>query len=344
MIIKLEAIDTLFFRDGKPFGSSDDNWAESLNFPSLSVIYGAIRSAYFSQNNLDFSLANTDKDITKNLRVNGVYFYSEKENDLMFKVPQDLYISNEKLKFFHLKENISTSNNLDFIFEAKDNDIDKKDVFLFYSAFQDYIEIYENEFEYEKIENFLKTEAKIGIGLNRSIKNVEEGKIYRIGAKRYKNLSLVVDFEGIELKKKGLLRLGGEGKAVSYEEFNELDIPKIDKMSGDIFKMYLLTPAIFKNGWYPDFLNENFEGKINGVRIKLIAASLGKSEYIGGWDMKHNSPKSMYKAVPAGSVYYFRVLDGKKEDILKIDNIIDNKEYKKQGFGKVIIADYKEKK
>ncbi len=343
MIIKLEAIDTLFFRDGKPFGNSDDNWAESLNFPSLSVIYGAIRSAYFSQNNLDFSLSNTDKDVTKNLKINGVYFYDTNKQKLIFKIPQDLYIYNEKLKFFDLKENFSTSNNLDFIFEAEDDDIEKRDVFISKLSFKKYLKG-KDGFSFEEISDYILTESKIGIGLNKSIKNVEEGKIYRVGAKRYTNLSLIVDFEGIELKKKGLLRLGGEGKAVSYEEFNELDIPKIDKMSGDIFKMYLLTPAIFKNGWYPDFLNENFEGKINGVRIKLIAASLGKSEYIGGWDMKHNSPKSMYKAVPAGSVYYFRVLDGKKEDILKIDNIIDNKEYKKQGFGKVIIADYKEKK
>jgi len=341
MIIKMEAIDTLFFRDGKPFGGSDDNWADSLNFPSLSVIYGAVRSAYFSQNNLDFSLANTDEDITKSLRINGVYFYSEKENDLMFIVPQDLYVCDQKLKFFNLKKNITTSSSLDFIFETTEDDIEKKDVFLFYSTFQDYIEVYENEFDYEEIEKFLKTESKIGIGLNKSIKNVEEGKIYRIGAKRYKKLSLIVDFEGIELEKKGLLRLGGEGKAVYYEEFNELDIPKIDKISGDVFKMYLLTPAIFKNGWYPDFLGDNFEGEVNGVRIKLIAASLGKNEYIGGWDIRKNSPKPMYKAVPVGSVYYFKVLD-KKEDVLKIDNIMDNEEYRKQGFGKIIIADYKE--
>ncbi|MEO1927848.1 MAG: type III-B CRISPR module-associated Cmr3 family protein, partial [Nautiliaceae bacterium] len=126
--------------------------------------------------------------------------------------------------------------------------------------------------------------------------------------------------------------------------FDELDIPKIDKISGDIFKIYLLTPAIFRNGWYPDFLDENFEGKINEVRIKLIAASLGKNEYIGGWDIRKNSPKPMYKAVPVGSVYYFKILEGNKEDILEIDNIVSNEEYKKHGFGKMIIADYKGQK
>ncbi|MCX8167342.1 MAG: type III-B CRISPR module-associated protein Cmr3, partial [Candidatus Micrarchaeota archaeon] len=36
---------------------------------------------------------------------------------------------------------------------------------------------------------------------------------------------------------------------------------------------------------------------------------IGKPIRIGGWDMLNRSPKRMYKAIPAGSVYYFRVLN-----------------------------------
>ena len=126
MIIKIDVIDTLFFRDGKPFGSSDDNWANSLHFPNLSTIYGAIRSTYFAQNNFDITLANTNQDPTKDLQINGIYFYDNKEENILFKVPQDLYIVENNLKLFKLIKNQTTNNSLEYIFEAKDKDIEKK--------------------------------------------------------------------------------------------------------------------------------------------------------------------------------------------------------------------------
>jgi len=348
MIIKIDSLDTLFFRDGKPFGSSDDNWASSLNYPNLSTIYGAIRSTYFSQNNLDINKADSSEDITKNLRINGIYFYDNEEETLLFKVPQDLYIVEDKLKLFKLIKNKSTNNPLEYIFEAKDEDIEKKEVFITESTLLDYLELFkpekeeEIEFSFYEVENYIRTEAKIGIGRNKNRKSIEEGKLYRVGAKRYNNLSIIVDFDGINLKEKGLMRLGGEGKGVYYEEFFIEDFPKIKELSSDIFKTYLLTPAIFRNGWCPDFLDKEFKGEINGVKVQLIAAALGKNEFIGGWDIKNNLPKKMYKAVPSGSVYYFKVIDGNP---FNISNLMDNefREYKKQGFGKVIIGDYKEK-
>lgn len=48
MIISLEAIDTLFFRDGKPFTMGEDNFASGIFPPAPSVLYGALRSAYFA--------------------------------------------------------------------------------------------------------------------------------------------------------------------------------------------------------------------------------------------------------------------------------------------------------
>ena len=49
MRIKIDAIDTLFFKDGKPFSMGDETWADGIFPPPPSVIYGALRSIYFSE-------------------------------------------------------------------------------------------------------------------------------------------------------------------------------------------------------------------------------------------------------------------------------------------------------
>lgn len=71
--IEIQALDTLFFRDGKPFDMGDDNWAEGIFPPPPSVIYGALRSAYFAEHPENMALANTDNDPTKEIRINQIF-------------------------------------------------------------------------------------------------------------------------------------------------------------------------------------------------------------------------------------------------------------------------------
>ena len=68
-------------------------------------------------------------------------------------------------------------------------------------------------------------------------------------------------------------------------------------------KIYLATPAIFKNGSLPEFISK---GSYEGIEFELLNMAIGKPIFIGGFDMKKRQPKPMKKAVPAGSVYYLR--------------------------------------
>ena len=92
------------------------------------------------------------------------------------------------------------------------------------------------------------------------------------------------------------------------------------------FKLYLATPAIFDAGWHPKCLHKN---------IKLITAAVGNYVTVGGWDVAHNRPKVAYRAVPAGSVYYYRLINGTKAetvlDCLHYKNISDQRS--QEGFG-----------
>ena len=66
------------------------------------------------------------------------------------------------------------------------------------------------------------------------------------------------------------------------------------------FKLYLATPAIFNEGWFPSDLHPDLE---------LITAAVGNYLTVGGWDVANDRPKGTYRAVPAGSVYYFQLIN-----------------------------------
>ena len=182
----------------------------------------------------------------------------------------------------------------------------------------------------------LESEPKTGIGRDNSTHTTREGLLYRAEMKRFKSLNFVVDFEDMELPESGFLKLGGDGKMVEYkkiEKFNTLDpqIPSENKR----FKLYFLTPTIFKNGWLPAWINEkDMTGIYNGLTLKLLTACTGKSVNIGGFDMKETNPKAIKKAVPAGSVYYFEIIEGSIQEAVKVfynKSISDEK--KNEGFG-----------
>ena len=76
------------------------------------------------------------------------------------------------------------------------------------------------------------------------------------------------------------------------------------------FFFYLLTPAIFARGWLPDGVQEQdgayfWQLPKTSLTARLVAAAVGKAESVSGWNLLTQSPRPLYKTVPAGSVYFF---------------------------------------
>jgi CRISPR-associated protein Cmr3 len=74
------------------------------------------------------------------------------------------------------------------------------------------------------------------------------------------------------------------------------------------FRLVLVTPAVFRRGWRPGWLEptgESFEGPWNGVHLKLRAAHIGRAEAHSGWDFLKRAPKPSRRLVPMGSVFSF---------------------------------------
>ena len=93
MRIEITALDTLFFRDGKPFSMGEDTWATGMFPPSPSVIYGMLRTAYAAQNNINI------KDIikeTEDLKIKSILLKYDKH--YIFPYPTDLFSTSDLMK------------------------------------------------------------------------------------------------------------------------------------------------------------------------------------------------------------------------------------------------------
>jgi CRISPR-associated protein Cmr3 len=326
MIIEIDALDTLFFRDGKPFSMGEETWADGIFPPPPSVIYGALRTTYISQINQNIALANEPDDKSSELVING--FFLKVKNAPVYPLPLDLVLqknrstqekATEELynKYIvcplKLEENVyhSSNENIPFLL-ILDHTVEELDGGYFSrTSLEAYLARDEKEFTALKLNREVLIEPKTGIARHDITHTTQEEKLYRVGMRRLRDVKLVVEFENLDsLGNKGFIKLGGEAKAGSYQQVDYSPINQPEKM-GKWFKLYLSTPGLLKNGWLPEWINPvTLTGKYpdSEAEVKLIAAAIGKPLFIGGFDMKQKMPKEMRKAVPAGSVYYFEMI------------------------------------
>ncbi len=364
MWIKISPNDTLFFRSGRPFSMGSETWADSIFPPYPSTIYGALRTfLIFERGSLeDFKFKNDKyndkyKDIGKpntkgNMNIIGPIIYNSKYDLSFFPVPFDLVLKKEinkqknmlkQLKKVCKPKILYTDYPLeDILIYQEREQVESAEGYIDSINFKEYLQGQSGEYKLSELFEFYIPEPKIGIARDDITLSSREGYLYRTKMIRLKkDYCLLVKINEIDsMPEKGLFTLGGEGKTVRFEKINNNPLEDLENMNFElkdgIFKLYLATPAIFENGWLPRWINaETLEGEKDGIKLKLIACAIGKYLRIGGWDMAKNEPKPMYKAVPAGSVYYFKVLNGASsndvKNIFHFKNISDiNPE---EGFG-----------
>ncbi|MBC7319179.1 type III-B CRISPR module-associated protein Cmr3 [bacterium] len=360
MIYKIKPTDTLFFRTGRPFSMGDETWSDTIFPPYSSTFYGALRTfIIFNREGLQaFKEGRYMNDIGSpeskgGMRIYGPFLY--KDTTLYFPVPLDLVEVKEStkrkllpLEFTDTSEIFISNYSFEKILVYKgDLDVDEPEGFLDEISLKDYL-LGKTESLYRKEPfEFYKTELKIGISREKNTLTSKEGYLYRIPLIRLnENTSFIIELENIEdIPKEGLLQLGGEGKVALLEEVNSdlLDNLKNLKLNleNGYFKLYLVTPSIFNNGFLPSWIDKkSLEGEKDGIKVKLVAVAVGKPLKIGGWDLARQEPKPMYNAVPAGSIYYFRIIGNypfeKIKESFHFKNISDiNPE---EGFGLSLVG------
>lgn len=356
MRLFLKPNDLFFFRDGRPFTRGEQSEGYSIEAPLPSTVMGALRTAYIAFCSDMRQFANNDDDVKSvigtKLSLNGAsihikgVFLGRNGGLSYYPIPRDL-VSEKKsqdLKLYPLSleskdDTFSSSSELPVFLAWSDSNIQVEHVegHISYDNLRKYL-LGETECLAAEKSDFIIDEPKVGITRDRKTLTAAEGMLYRINMKRFTDseLGFIVDVEGIDqLPKDALIKLGGEGKAFAYSEVSQNTNPLSDDdwsvlknkvEAARKFKLYLATHAIFDEGCFPKRLHPD---------IELITAAIGNYVTVGGWDVARGHPKGTYRAVPAGSVYYFQLTDGadvdKILDCLNYKNISDQRA--QEGFG-----------
>lgn len=375
MFLKVKPFDTLFFNTGRPMVIGVDTWTDAFFPPSPSTFYGAIRSfLIFNYGSLeDFKLGKhkyseylgkpeNKKVVNAKLEIKGIYFFEEETAQIYFRSPLDLVkIKGEgNSKVLNLKDKsglfISDYPLENILLWKGKEQIDEATGWLDLISFKEYLKNKKKEFNLLEDKEIFEFEHKVGIARDRITFTSKERHLYRIPLIRLKNsadtkICFLVELSEIkDFSEKGIFQLGGEGKAIKFEVLKDDPLKGIKNLDFNLengyFKIYLATPAVFKNGWFPEWIKDNFEGEYNGIRVKLIACVIGRPISIGGWDMFNKKAKPMRKAVPSGSVYYFKILSSASSQQIKdsfhfksISDDFEDIEYSKEGFGISILGE-----
>lgn len=159
-------------------------------------------------------------------------------------------------------------------------------------------------------------DPRLGIALHAGSRTVEEGALYTTDAVALKpGVSLLAGFRGKDIPKSGLIRLGGDGRGAVLSAVTAKVAASLDDLGRPDagwrgFRMILATPGMFPGGWRPPGLDEKNILTWNGLKAELVAAVVPRSGVISGWDLARHAPKPAFRIAPAGSCYWFRVLEG----------------------------------
>lgn len=106
-------------------------------------------------------------------------------------------------------------------------------------------------------------------------------------------------------------------------------------------RMVLATPAIFRDGWKPGWLNHQLIGQPPGsnTTLKLVGVSIQRWRAVSGWSLadlpgQPRGPKPVRRMVPAGGVYFFETVDGTTDlEARWLEPVSDDEQDQRDGFG-----------
>lgn len=361
----------LLFRDNRPFDA--DAGAETLAFPRPSTIAGAIRNAFGEQTESSYDQQELEK--LRNIQLKGPFLVSvcaDDKAELLLPKPEDaLQIAigtgdNKKVAVHRLVPrtvatdefvNLASALRLVIAPEGIKGKPVRDPVFWTWAELQKWL----NDAPVQEVVGApgLAVDRRTHVALKKETRTAKDKDLYQTSGldlgPRYQEKTggwsadqyawLVQVASEPELKA-CFRSLGGERRLAYLQELKEDVLPQY-KDPGIVgqkkFRLFLATPAVFTHGWIPDDIDsKTWRGSLLGIKVQLRAAAVGRWEAQSGWDMTKSGKaahKSLQRAVPAGTVYWFEAdneLTAEDVKELWLQSICTAATQQNDGFGLVL--------
>ena len=349
MKYRIKPIDPLISRDARQFGAGSP--MHSLNWLTNTVIAGSIRTFLWklSDNPESRETINALKKIsvTGNFPILDGKIYFPRPLDII-QSSKDIY----QIKPGKFPDNYGANMPIDGLmpsFPDSDEDFkpEKLNAFWDKDLIIDWLIYGKNNFTLDKTLTLSAPaqDERVHASINPLTGTAKDGKLFsttgldfihkkgddkKFNPDRFSQENISIDIDSKNLPEKFIAPVGGERRLAEFSRCDEDSIlwqyPENNNISQIIdgnLKLVLASPAIFKNGWLPDWINEKtLTGTIpnTNVNVKLISAVTERWQPVSGWSYEQSKNlrhKPMRRAVSAGSVYFFEITSG----ILEIKSI-----------------------
>ena len=344
----VEPRDPLVFRDGKPFTGVPGARAKSVPFPYPSTLAGAVRtrSAVLQHGGI---FPDGDEQVIRQIlsyQIVGPFLYDMKTDSLLLPAPQDAlftYIesSNERearlvpLQPTRAFDDVQTNlpNGLQLVApveltRAKRHpraprfwNWEHLETWLKAPHVQERIPLHDWGLE----DLLLDFRTHVGINSETRTAKTEEGALFQTGGLSFvrapikqhhaalgeaSQFALLIRTNAQPFEE-GVGSLGGERRVVFWRR-SEVELPTCPvEVRQQIAKhrrgrLVLATPAFFQKGFLPTWVLNH----PSGVKLHIVAAAVPRPVHISGWDYERRTPKPTRRLAPAGSVYFFEIING----------------------------------
>jgi len=337
--LELHPFDTWFFRESRPHDAAGASELSSLFPPPTRTLAGALRTFLGDQMEIDWKTLqckSNDFDFEKSLgnaehlgelQLNGAWINYQGQR--LYPAPLYLMQKENKLQRLLIGQSVRCDLGTVRLPEMPKDCVGYKNLeqqWLTSAGMRLCLEgKVPNAADIVKADDLFSHEPRLGIARDNEKRKVIDGKLYQtqhlrlkdqvhieLGAKKLATSLLEVLSKQ---QQNTILRLGGEGRMASITTSDTAEpFPFIKKQNTDTLLIHFVTPADFDGKMFPENFIPNDEknpsfwkGEINGIKLTIEAAVIGKAHREGGWDMKNHQPRPVKSYIPAGSAWFCRL-------------------------------------